>query len=707
MAVRLSRIPGLPRKDASDHTSRMHGEGLFAQTASEDAKRTADWHGTIRRRVIVAASLFALWTIGIEARLVQLQVVQHDDLLVRAERQQKRTIAVPGKRGEILDRNGRVLAYSVDVDSIYAVPTDVDDPNGATAALCGALDGCNDDERQAISGRLSRQRPFAYVRRQVSPDEARRVAALNLDGIGFLKETRRFYPNKELAAHLLGYVGLDSVGLNGVEFAYDGQIRGRPGTTLVQTDARRRAFSRIERPPTVGATVELTIDEVLQHIAERELRIGVEENNAAGGTVIIMDPNTGELLALSNEPTFNPNIFVRSREQQRRNRAVQDVYEPGSTFKLVTASAALEEGVANLTDQFDVSSGLIRFGSRRIDDLHSYGQLSFTDVIVKSSNVGAIKIGLKLGPERLLRYVRRFGFGQILSRDFRGESAGIVWDASRLTDSALASVSMGYQVGVTPLQMVTAVSSVANGGELVEPHVVRAFLRDKTRVEVPRRVIRRTVSPSTAIELTTIMEQVVERGTAQGAKIAGYAIAGKTGTAAKLMDGRYSTSEYNASFVGFIPSRKPVAAILVIIDSPHGRDYYGGSVAAPVFKRIAEATLRHYGVGPTLNPVPPLLVGPREPQGDMPEPTLVRTPAVIASIAGSGAGRGLMPDLRGMSAREALLALARIGMDARIAGDGHVVEQAPVAGAPIELGATCHLSLQRQFPSAPVAEPSQ
>jgi cell division protein FtsI (penicillin-binding protein 3) len=297
------------------------------------------------------------------------------------------------------------------------------------------------------------------VQRFVSPEAAARVAALDLGGVGFVKESRRYYPKRELAAQLLGYVGVDNVGLGGLEAAYDQVVRGRPGTVLVQTDARHRAFSRVERLPTAGATIELSIDEQLQHIVERELRAGVSEHRADSGTAVVMDPHTGEVLAMATYPSFNPNTFRSAAEGARKNRAVTDLYEPGSTFKLVTASAAIEEGVMSPSDPVDVSQGFIRFRGRQIDDDHRYGVLSFADVIVKSSNVGAIKVGLKLGAHRLDEYVRRFGFGRVSSSpDFPGESPGIVWNPNRLNDSALASVSMGYQVGVTPLQM--SISSI-------------------------------------------------------------------------------------------------------------------------------------------------------------------------------------------------------------------------------------------------------
>ena len=488
-------------------------------------------------------------------------------------------------------------------------------------------------------------------------------------------------------------MGVDNKGLAGIEAAYDSQISGAVGKLLYQTDARGRAFSRLERPPTAGATVELTIDEYLQHVAERELREAVARTRASGGTVIIMDPRTGEILALANEPTFNPNAFSTAAVEHRRNRAVQDLYEPGSTFKVVTASAALEERVVTPDDIINVSGGKIRFGSRVIDDVHNYGSLTFTDVIVKSSNVGAIKVGLSLGPERLVAYVRRFGFGRALSPDFPGETTGIVWDPSELDNSALASMSIGYQVGVTPLQMVTAISSIANGGDLVQPRVVHALIRDGKRTELKPTVLGRTISKDTATTLTSIMEQTVERGTATYAQIDGYAIAGKTGTAAKLVNGRYSTTEYFASFVGFLPSRNPVASIIVVIDSPHAHGYYGGPNAGPVFQRVGEATLRHFGVAPTFDAPPPVLIARRNERDEIQNVRSASEPSIVPA-GGLSAMRDL-PDFRGLSARDALKVLTNVGLTARINGSGSVINQRPAAGTPIEPGTTTELWLER------------
>lgn len=671
------------------------------------AQPDLNWRPVLRRRLMVAVGVLACWVLAIEVRLVVLQVWQHDQLTLRAERQQSETQKTPGKRGEIVDRHGRLLAYSVDADTIYAVPTDIADPIKAAAALCGAFDECDKKDRDQLVERLTRKRrngsptSFQYVRRRATPIEAKRIAALEMKGIGFMKESKRFYPNRELAAHLLGYVGTDNAGLHGLEATYDKSVRGREGTMLVQTDARGHAFSRLDRPPTTGGSLELTIDEQLQFIVERELKAGVEAARADGGTAVAMDPHTGEILAMASWPTFNPNQYAGTSVSALRNRAVQDLYEPGSTFKIVTASAALQEGVIKPDDLVDTQGGVIKFPGRKpITDMgHNYGTLTFANVIVKSSNVGAIKVGLMVGPERMGLYIRRFGFGKPSSPDFPSESPGIVWNPSKLNDSALASVSMGYQVGVTPLQMAAAASVIANGGTLYEPHVVRATVKGGVRTPVPPKAVRRAILPETAATLTTIMESVVTEGTAKGARLVNYTVAGKTGTADKLVNGRYSPSQQNVSFIGFVPSRNPLMTVIVMIDSPRIGGDTGGAIAAPIFKHIADASLRMMGVTPTINPQPPVLVARRS---DSPVTTAAApiAPAVVTMPPGMSDGGGL-PDLRGMSAREALRELARLGLTARMEGAGVVVDQNPAPGSLLEPGAGCTLVLSRRPPPRP------
>ena len=654
------------------------------------------WRQVVRGRLGVVGLVFALWMVGIEWRLVYLQVFSYDELAAKAESQQNRSIKTHSKRGEILDRNGRVLAYSVDGDAIYAVPDDIDDAGETVAKLCTVM-ACSSNKQADLEARLGGSGQFKYVLRQVPPDVAHRVSELDLTGIGFVPENRRYYPNGELAAHVVGYVGLDNQGLAGIESTYDADITGRPGRILVQIDSRRRAFSRLERPPTTGATVELTIDTFLQHVAERELEAGVHEHRADAGTLVVLDPYSGEILAMANWPTFNPNVLSDFDETTRRNRAVQDIYEPGSTFKLVTASAALDEHVFTRDQMFDVTSGSIRIGRKLHHDISvSDRPLSFDDVIVKSSNVGAIKIGLELGPERLLRYIRRFGFGEALARDLAGQQRGLVPSLEVLArKSGRASVSMGYAVSVTALQMATAVSAVANGGLLVEPRLVGTVIRNGIRVEIPTRTIRRSISEATAADLTEIMEGVVERGTARQAQVTGYRVAGKTGTTEKLVNKVYSNSDHYASFVGFVPARRPEFTVLVMIDTPRRGKYTGGSVAAPIFRRFAAAALRYRAVSPTINPPPPVFLHARI---NVPPTELT---LAIQSIPSTEAkvevpADGLMPDVRGMSVRQALRILTTLGLAVQLDGTGFVSQHDPPPGHVVERGSTVTLSMSRR-----------
>jgi len=673
---------------------------------SEPDSRT--WQKTVRDRVLIAAILFAVWALTIQARLVWLQVFQHDAMLSEAASQKNREFTLDPRRGDIVDRRGRTLAISVDAVSISAIPSRVEYPEDLADAVCWGLGNCTAQERDRFVQRLSEKgRDFAYLRRQPTIEESDRVAALELPGIYMRPEVRRYYPNRELAAHVLGYLGIEyNRGLAGIEQSYNSEISGQPGKILVEIDRRGLAFSRVEKPPVQGDTIELTIDANLQHIAERELESGVAENRAAGGSVIIMDPRTGEILAMANSPSFNPNAYGEYPSEQRMNAAVQGIYEPGSTFKLVTASAAMEEHTFKPTDLFDVSAGQIRLGKRLVEDTHRYGVLSFTDVLVKSSNVGAIKIGLGVGAERLGRYVRRFGFGERLSVDLPGETPGMLSDPGTWSQSTLMSVSMGYEIGVTPLQMATAVSSVANGGVLMQPRIVRALRHGDTRTEFTPLDLRRSINRETAAELVTIMEQVVEHGTATAAKIPGYTVAGKTGTASKIVGRRYSTTDYHSSFVGFVPSRQPAFTILVVIDSPHAGKIYGGAVAAPVFQRIGEAALRYAEVAPTLNPVPPVLV--RASADESAPAELIHT-ATSASAPQVDVVRGppTVPDVRGLGLREAARRLVRLGLVARPTGDGIVIDQDPAAGTPLAPGRACRLWLERVGLPLPPSLPNQ
>ena len=670
------------------------------QSDRPDPGFESSWRNGIKRRTIVVLSLLACWAAIVEARLVDLQVIQHKKMLAYAENEQHRIYYPAGIRGDITDRNGHLLAFSVPASTIIATPRDIKDPEKAVDTLCTALGDCTAMERAQLTAAFSKDSTYALVRHAdaVTPLQAENVLNAKIPGVGLTADTLRFYPNGSLAAHVLGFVGRQNNGLGGIEYAYDYEIKGQGGSVRVLQDARGQGMETdVKEPAITGATIELTLDDRLQYIAERELAAGVAEHHAEAGMAVIMNPNTGEILALANVPTFDPNVYDRVPANARLNRALQNVYEPGSTMKIVTISAALEEGVVTPTDTYDTDPGYLQIGSRKIHDAEgkNNGILSVVDIVVHSSNVGAGKIGLKLGPERLERYVRRYGFGQKLVPDLPGQSAGRVYNVSELTDSALASMAIGYQISVTPVQMAAAASVIANGGMLYEPHLVRSITRDGVRQAIAPKAIRQVVTPDIAQTMTTILEQVVARGTGTKAAIDGFTVAGKTGTAAKLVNGAYSTTAYNASFVGFVPSRNPALTIIVVVDTPHSGGTHGGEVAAPIFSRIADAALREMRVPPTV-PSRTSITVVADTKPVRPSATAVAAPIVLQKPEAAGPR---MPDLHGLTAREAMRALDAAGLTVHLIGSGVVVGQVPSAGQPVGSGDVTTVQLGRPEPA--------
>ncbi len=680
-----------------------------AEARRGEALPALDWPALFGRRLGVLAILFLLWVAGIEARLVYLQILDHDDLMTRALHQQEDREVIPGTRGDIVDRHGSVLAMSVRGHALMVARRLVSDPDDLAARTCAVLEKCTPAEAKAMAQTMrpvnGKATGYPFLRREVTPQEVQKILALNEPALRLEEVSHRFYPNGETAAHVLGFVNADNLGQTGIEMAQEKKITGHAGKKIVQLTGGRprvRLSSRVLEEPTIGATIELTIDKELQFIVEKELAAGVAASAAEGATCVVMDPSNGDILALANVPTFDPNDVGSFPLENRENRAALEIYEPGSTFKVVTAAAAFQEAHMSPDKMIDVSAGQIKFGKYTIHDDHHYTTpITFSDVIAHSSNVGAIKIGLSLGPEVISRYVARFGFGEINARDIPHQRAGQVdRRMANMPDISLASISMGYHVGVTALQMVAAFGSVANGGELVAPRLVRAIIADGQRTEIPRKVIRRTVTPDVAEKLVAVTEKVVQEGTGRAAQIDGYTVAGKTGTASKVINGHYSKTNYNASFVGFVPSRNPRLVVLVVMDSPHKGGYHAAQAAAPTFKRVAEAALRHLGVPPNVDAPPPVLVARG---GDT---QTIETAAASAASPGAAVVRpaievaardGLMPDVRGLSAREALRILAGVGVEARITGDGFVATQDITPGTAIERGRTCELVLRRQL----------
>jgi cell division protein FtsI (penicillin-binding protein 3) len=549
-------------------------------------------------RIYLLAGFLLFWFLAICARLVWLQVINYGDYTQRAAKQQQRSIEVSPVRGNIYDRRGNDLAMTVSVDSVFAVPSEVPDIHSTAQVLARVLKA----DTAEIESHMRGSRAFAWVARKIDNATSARVRALNLKGIYFQKESKRFYPKGELAAQVLGYVGLDDAGLGGVEREFEPQLTGKPGKMLITMDNKRRWLGRVEKNPDPGENVVLTLDEKIQYIAERELAKAIADTHAEAGTVIVQNPHTGEILALANWPTFNPNIFNKVNPQALKNRAVSDIYEPGSTFKLVTVAAALEEKITNPDEVVDCQMGSIVVNGLRIHDHHPYAGLTVSQILEHSSDVGAIKIALRLGEERFDRYIRAFGFGSQTHIELPGETRGITKPVSRWSKVSIGAISMGQEIGVSPVQLASMVSTIANDGLAVAPRIIAGTTAPRSTPQLIAfhpAIGRRVVSSLTAAQMRHILEGVVLRGTGKKAILDGYTSAGKTGTAQKIdASGRYSHTKHIASFGGFAPVNNPAVTVLIVLDSPEGgypRDG-GGETAAPVFSRIAQQVLAYMNV---------------------------------------------------------------------------------------------------------------
>jgi cell division protein FtsI (penicillin-binding protein 3) len=550
------------------------------------------------KRLYILLGFLLFWFLVICGRLVWLQIINYGDYTQRAAKQQQRSIEVSPVRGNIYDRRGNELAMTVSVDSVFAVPSEVPDVHSTSQVLARVLKA----DSSEIEGRMRGSRAFAWIARKIDNSTSARVRALNLKGIYFQKESKRFYPKGELAAQVLGYVGLDDDGLGGVEREFQSKLTGKPGKMLITMDNKRRWLGRVEKQPDPGENVVLTIDEKIQYIVERELARAIDDTHAEAGTVIVQNPHTGEVLALANWPTFNPNIFNKVSPQALKNRSVSDIYEPGSTFKLVTLAAALEEKITNPDEVVDCQMGSIVLNGLRIHDHHPYAGLTVTQILEHSSDVGAIKIALRLGEERFDRYIRAFGFGAQTRIELPGETRGITKPVSRWSKVSIGAISMGQEIGVSPVQLAALVSTIANDGLYVAPRIVAGTTAPRS---TPQLIAfhppmgRRVISPLTAAEMKHMMEGVVLRGTGKKAILDGYSSAGKTGTAQKIdASGKYSHRQHIASFGGFAPVNNPAVTVLVVLDSPAGgypKDG-GGEAAAPIFARIAQQVLAYMNV---------------------------------------------------------------------------------------------------------------
>jgi cell division protein FtsI (penicillin-binding protein 3) len=679
--------------------------------------RTNSSHNSERMttgRMLIVAGIALVWMIAVLGRLGYLQLIRHSEYMQRAQRQQQHTIEITPKRGGIYDRNGNALALSMPVDSAFAVPTEIKDQPLA-AMLMSKIVGV---PREELEARLQSSKTFVWIARKLPPDKADALNKLNLKGIYFQKENQRYYPKREMAAHVLGFVNLDEKGIGGIESELQSLIGGKAEKILVMADGKQRPFDGGAAQRERGASVVLTIDEKIQYIAERELATAIAKTHAMAGTVIVLNPNNGEILAMANWPKFNPNTGTEAPPEDRMNRAVSGIYEPGSTFKLVTLAAAFDQGMIRPDEVFDCENGKVYISGHRIRDHKPFGLLTVSNILAQSSDVGAIKIALRLGSQRFYDYIRAFGFGERTGVDIPGESRGMLQPLDTWSGISIGSTSMGQEVGVTPIQLVAAVSAIANGGMLYRPHVIAELKRDdKALAPIPlleQPEPKQIIKPETAATMRTLMEGVILHGTGTYAHLDGWTAAGKTGTAQKIDKdtGRYSPTQLIASFSGFAPINNPAITVLVSLDSPVGL-HEGGQVAAPVFKRIAEQTLSYMNV-PRDVPVSPRLMqaayktGQQDLGDGMDEVASVDFSAQPDQLAGESAsskeqkaqaapptvtvavdegGDIPVPDFTGKTMRDVTDMCLRLGLNPVLVGSSLAVVQTPVAGAKVRHGA--------------------
>ena len=547
-------------------------------------------------RLHILGAVLVLWCVAICGRLVFLQIFSYGKFVKQAGHQQQRAIPLAAKRGVIYDRAGHELAMSVLVDSAFAVPTEVKDLPTAVS-LITRITG---DDYNVVLADCRAHRTFCWVARKASDETIQRINSLKLQGIHFQKEPKRFYPARDLAAQVLGSVGMEDSGQSGIEHEFDDQLRGRPGKMFISVDARRQWFADVETQPDPGDNLVLTVDKNIQYIAEKELDQAIHDTQAIAGTVIVENPHTGEILALANRPTFNPNLRKQITPGALTNRAVSYVYEPGSTFKLVTISAALEEKVTNPDEVFDCQMGAIVYNGMRIRDSKPHGLLPVWGVLAESSDVGAIKIALRLGEDRFYKYIRAYGFGQQTGIELPGETRGLTKPVSRWSKVSIAAISMGQEIGISPMQLAGLISTFANDGVWVAPRIVAGTVQPKgtpQTVAFHPGASHRVISSFTAAEMRSMMQKVVLEGTGRKAILEGYSSAGKTGTAQKVdpATGVYSKTKYIGSFAGFAPVNNPQIVVAVILDSAVGL-HQGGQISAPVFRRISQQVLEYLHV---------------------------------------------------------------------------------------------------------------
>lgn len=648
--------------------------------------RQTNYSSWLRVRLVALGVFFLVVFLALVARAVDLQLFERQRLRDIAERESIRQVDLSPRRGIIFDRNHEELAVSIDTDSIYANPLGIADPARHARLLAPVLG----QPAGELAKRLGAERAFVWLARRVSPEVAEKTRQLGLDEIYILREPKRIYPYSDLACHVLGFSGLDARGLEGLERSQDQILRGQAKSLTSVRDALGRTIhltpEALLNPPE-GNHLILTLDKQIQYATERYLAEAVTKHRAKAGQAIVMSPQTGEILAMASTPAFNPNAFDKYAKDAYRNRAITDLYEPGSTFKAFVAAAALASHRVSLSQTFDCEHGQWRIGGRIIHDTHPYGMLRLAEIVKVSSNIGAAKVAQAIGADGMYAMLRNFGFGQPTGVDLPGEARGVLRPARTWRPVEMANIAFGQGVSVTAIQMVQAFAAVANGGVMMRPHVIQAVLDKHHQVvrETRPQMVRRVMSQDEARELTRMLMSVTEDGgTGTLARVGPFAVAGKTGTAQKVNPGGgYSKTDYMSSFIGFAPAEDPKAVVMVLLDTPRGQ-YYGGVVAGPAFSRIARVALSEMGVFEMAaqgQPNAPQAKGPAQ-FAQSPPPA---RPASLAQ-ARQALAQGATPDLGGLSLRQVLRLAADAHCPVTAQGWGRVVRQSPTPGAKLSPG---------------------
>jgi len=646
------------------------------------------------RIMMISCAFILLFSITI-LRAFQLQIIERDKLTQLIEKQYLKYVKLPPKRGTIYDRKKRELAVSIEVDSVYARPGNIKNKKEIAKKLSPILKV----NYRSLKRKLKSDRPFVWLKRRISPSQSTKIKKLHLEGIGFIEESKRFYPNRELASNCLGFAGLDPKGLEGIELEYDSYLKGTPGYLLVERDALGRNIytQNIKQVnATKGHNLQLTIDKTIQYLVEKALEEGVKKNKAKAGIAIVMVPKTGEILALAVRPTFNPNNFWDYSPSQWRNRVVTDAFEPGSTFKMFLISSALDEGIFQPQDIFYCENGSYFLEDRVIHDVHKYGWLTLTKIIKYSSNIGACKIAENLGKKKFYCYIRKFGFGSKTGIDLPGETSGLLALPYKWSRIHLGTISFGQGISISPIQLITAFSAIANGGILMKPYLVKAIFNDRGEIikEFHPESRWRIITQRTAKQVTSILKTVVEKGgTGENAFIPGFEIAGKTGTAQKVDPEikNYSTHKVISSFIGFLPADDPKLAILIITDEPQGIPY-GGTVAAPIFKKITSQIIRYLNIPPNQGSTTMVKYHPdTDPYQE--KITLNHNYIKKISLNEHHVSKS-MPDFSGLSIRDVLKKGEELDLTIEISGSGKAVSQYPPPGNPIEYDQRCWIMFQ-------------